>query len=134
MAHRGPAQRAREHHPDLPALARAGAQPGRKRLAIAAPELALKPGLFKLQRDRRRRRKPSRSNLAVAFSHRRSRSASDFEKCALLPAVPRSAELVALADLAGAPQHERSPWAHRPLFVRRQEEATNWQKITGATG
>ena len=50
MAHHGQARRARQHHADLPALARPGAQPGRQRLAVSAPELALKHRVRKLRR------------------------------------------------------------------------------------
>src|SRR5580704_1931669 len=65
MAHDGQARRARQHHADLPAFPRPGAEPGRERLAVSAPELALKHRLRKLRRDRRRRMrrlaKPHRS-------------------------------------------------------------------------
>ena len=43
MAHDGQARRAEKHHPDLPALALARTEPGRKRLAVPARQLALKP-------------------------------------------------------------------------------------------
>src|SRR5580704_431337 len=55
MAHDGQARRARQHHADLPAFPRPGAEPGRERLAVSPPELALKHRLRKLRRDRRRR-------------------------------------------------------------------------------
>src|SRR5580693_4627676 len=55
MAHDGQTRRARQHHADLPTFPRPGAEPGRERLAVPPPELALKHRLRKLRRDRRRR-------------------------------------------------------------------------------
>src|ERR1700675_4688382 len=55
MAHDGQARRARQHHADLPAFPRPGAEPGRERLAVSAPELARKHRLRKLRHYRRRR-------------------------------------------------------------------------------
>src|SRR5271156_441371 len=55
MAHHGQARHARQHHANLPAVPRPGAEPGRERLAISPPELALKHRLRKLRRHRRRR-------------------------------------------------------------------------------
>ena len=55
MAHHRQARRARKHHPDLPAVPRARAEPGRERLAVSPPELALKHRVRKLRRHRRRR-------------------------------------------------------------------------------
>jgi hypothetical protein len=55
MAYHRQARRARQYHADLPAVARPGAQPGRERLAVSSPELALKHRLRKLRRHRRRR-------------------------------------------------------------------------------
>ena len=53
MAHDGQARRARQHHADLPAFPRPGAEPGRERLAVSPPKLALKHRLRKPRRDRR---------------------------------------------------------------------------------
>src|ERR1700679_3791859 len=65
MAHNQQARHARQYHADLPAFPRPGAEPGRERLAVPPPELALKHRLRKLRRDRRRRMrglaKPHRS-------------------------------------------------------------------------
>ena len=65
MAHNGQARRARQHHADLPAFPRPGAEPSREHLAVSPPELALKHRLRKLRRNRRRRMrrlaKPHRS-------------------------------------------------------------------------
>ena len=55
MAYDRQARRAQKHHADLPAFPRPGAEPGRERLAISPPELALKHRLRKLRRHRRRR-------------------------------------------------------------------------------
>src|ERR1700750_1482047 len=55
MAHDGQARRARQHHADLPAFPRPRAEPGRERLAVPPPELALEHRVRKLRRDRRRR-------------------------------------------------------------------------------
>src|ERR1700693_4676170 len=68
MAHDGQARRARQHHADLPAFPRPGAEPGRERLAVSAPELALKHRLRKLPRDRRRRMR------GLAKAHRSTRN------------------------------------------------------------
>src|SRR3984957_1049519 len=54
MAYDGQARRAQKHHPDLPALTRPRAEPGRERLAVSPSELALKHRLRKLRRHRRR--------------------------------------------------------------------------------
>jgi len=50
------ARYAEEHHADPVAVAGAGVEPSRKRLAVFAPELALKPRVRKLRRHHRRRR------------------------------------------------------------------------------
>src|SRR5271163_4736544 len=68
MAHDGQARHARKHHTDLPAFAGPGAEPGRERLAVPAPELALKHRLRKLRRDRRRRMR------RLAKAHRSTRN------------------------------------------------------------
>src|ERR1700729_2218714 len=68
MAHDGQARRARQHHADLPAFPRPGAEPGRERLAVPPPELALKHRLRKLRRDRRRRMR------GLAKAHRSTRN------------------------------------------------------------
>src|SRR5271163_2180805 len=68
MAHDGQARRARQHHADLPAFPRPGAEPGRERLAVSPPELALKHRLRKLRRDRRRRMR------RLAKAHRSTRN------------------------------------------------------------
>src|ERR1700693_1666489 len=68
MAHDGQARRARQHHADLPAFPRPGAEPGRERLAVSSPELALKHRLRKLRRDRRRRMR------GLAKAHRSTRN------------------------------------------------------------
>src|ERR1700675_4799088 len=68
MAHDGQARRARQHHADLPAFPRPGAEPGRERLAVSAPELALKHRLRKLRRDHRRRMR------GLAKAHRSTRN------------------------------------------------------------
>src|ERR1700727_1936051 len=68
MAHDGQARRARQHHADLPAFPRPGAEPGRERLAVPPPELALKHRLRKLRRDRRR------SMRRLAKAHRSTRN------------------------------------------------------------
>src|ERR1700722_16995841 len=54
MAYDGQARRAQKHHPDLPALTRSRTEPGRERLAVSPPELALKHRLRKLRRHPRR--------------------------------------------------------------------------------
>jgi hypothetical protein len=56
------------HHADLPAFPRPGAEPGRERLAVSPPELALKHRLRKLRRDRRRRMR------GLAKAHRSTRN------------------------------------------------------------
>ena len=53
---------------DLPAFPRPGAEPGRERLAVPPPELALKHRLRKLRRDRRRRMR------GLAKAHRSTRN------------------------------------------------------------
>src|SRR6202167_948813 len=68
MAHDGEARHARPHHADLPAFPRPGAEPGRERLAVPPPELALKHRLRKLRRDRRRRMR------RLAKAHRSTRN------------------------------------------------------------
>src|SRR5580692_388861 len=68
MAHDGQTRRARQHHADLPAFPRPGAEPGRERLAVPPPELALKHRLRKLRRDRRRRMR------RLAKAHRSTRN------------------------------------------------------------
>ena len=68
MAHDGQARRALQHHADLPAFPRSGAEPGREYLAVSAPELAPKHRLRKLRRDRRRRMR------GVAKAHRSTRN------------------------------------------------------------
>jgi hypothetical protein len=68
MAHDGQARHARQYHADLPALPRSGAEPGRERLAVPPPELALKHRLRKLGRDRRRRMR------RLAKAHRSTRN------------------------------------------------------------
>src|SRR5277367_3371308 len=55
MAYDRQARRAQKHHPDLPALTRPRAEPGRERLAVPASNLALEHHLRKLRRHRRRR-------------------------------------------------------------------------------
>src|SRR3984957_14900635 len=70
MAYDGQARPARQHHADLPAFPRAGAEPGRERLAVPPPELALKHRLRKLRRDRRRRLR------RLAKAHRSNRKQS----------------------------------------------------------
>jgi hypothetical protein len=52
------------HHADLPAFPRLGTETGRERLAVSAPELALKHRLRKLRRDRRRRMRAWRKLIA----------------------------------------------------------------------
>src|SRR6202161_429640 len=64
----GQARRARQHHADLPALPRPGAEPGRERLPVPPPELARKHRLRRLQRDRRRRMR------RLAKAHRSTRN------------------------------------------------------------
>ena len=54
MAHDKQARRAQKHHANLPAFPRPGAQLGRERLAVSAPELALKHRVRKSRRHRRR--------------------------------------------------------------------------------
>src|ERR1700723_2738695 len=68
MAHDGQARPAQQHHADLPAFPRPGAEPGRERLAVPPPELALKHPLRKLPRDRRRRMR------RLAKAHRSTRN------------------------------------------------------------
>src|SRR5271168_3256445 len=68
MAYNRQARRARQHHANLPAVPRPGAEPGRERLAVSPPELALKHRLRKLRRDRRRRMR------RVAKAHRPTRN------------------------------------------------------------
>src|SRR6202050_2268312 len=68
MAHDGQARRARQHHADLSAFPRPGAEPGRERLAVCSPQLALKHRLRKLRRDRRRRMR------GLAKAHRSTRN------------------------------------------------------------
>src|SRR5580693_3720997 len=68
MAHDGQTRRARQHHADLPTFPRPGAEPGRERLAVPPPELALKHRLRKLRRDRRRRMR------RLAKAHRSTRN------------------------------------------------------------
>ena len=58
----------RQHHADLPAFPRPGAEPGRERLTVSPPELALKYRLRKLRRDRRRRMR------GLAKAHRSTRN------------------------------------------------------------
>jgi hypothetical protein len=57
-----------KHHADLPAFPRPGAEPGRERLAVSPPELALKHRLRRLRRDRRRRMR------RLAKAHRSTRN------------------------------------------------------------
>lgn len=54
LTHHRKAQSAEEHHPDLPALARAGVEAGRECLAASARQLALKPRLRRLRCYHRR--------------------------------------------------------------------------------
>ncbi len=53
--HHRQTESAQEHHANLPAAPRAGAEPRRERLAVSAPELALKSRLRRLRRHHRRR-------------------------------------------------------------------------------
>ena len=68
-----------KHHADLPAFARAGAEPGRERLAVSPPELALKHRLRKLRRHHRRRMR------RMAETHRRARIGSNQSECGTGP-------------------------------------------------
>src|ERR1700756_3425567 len=55
MAYDEQARRASQHHARFPAVPCARAEPGRERLAISAPKLALEHRVRKLRRHRRRR-------------------------------------------------------------------------------
>src|ERR1700722_1563542 len=68
MAHDEQTRRARQHHADLPAFPRPGTEPGRERLAISPPELALEHRLRRLRRHRRRRMR------RLAKAHRPTRN------------------------------------------------------------
>src|ERR1700731_4412819 len=95
MAHDGQTRRARQHHADLPAFPRPGAEPGRERLAVPPPELALKHRLRKLRRDRRRRmRRLAKAHRSTRNNHlhRNARLGSPRSDAMTLGITPSSAE------------------------------------------
>ena len=78
MAHDGQARRARQHHADLPAFPRPGVEPGRERLAVSPPKLALKHRLRKLRRDRRCSMRRLAKTHRSTRNHRVHRNALDW--------------------------------------------------------
>src|SRR5271169_1983307 len=75
MAHNRQARPPPQHHADLPAFPRAGAEPGRKRLAVPPRQLALKPGLRDLRRHHRRRLRRLAKTHRPARNHHLNRNA-----------------------------------------------------------